>query len=90
MKMKGEDREILEAYERGNLKSIPGVKKEIARYREYAKSALQKNKRINIRLSETDIVHIQRKAIENGLPYQTLISSVLHKYAGGNLIEKAT
>ena len=88
MKIKGEDKEILEAYERGTFKSIPNVKKEIARYREYAKSALRKNKRINIRLSEIDIVHIQRKAVENGLPYQTLISSVLHKYADGNLIEK--
>ena len=88
MKIKGEDKEILEAYERGTFKSIPNVKKEIARYREYAKSALRKNKRINIRLSEIDIVHIQRKAVENGLPYQTLISSVLHKYAAGNLIEK--
>lgn len=88
MKIKGEDKEILEAYEQGVFKSIPDVKKEIARYREYAKSALRKNKRINIRLSEIDIVHIQRKAVENGLPYQTLISSVLHRYADGNLVEK--
>ncbi len=88
MRIKGEDREILEDYERGPVKSIPNVKSEIARYREYAKSALRKNKRINIRLSEMDIAHIQRKAVENGLPYQTLISIVLHKYAGGNLVEK--
>ena len=50
MKIKGEDKEILEAYERSTFKSVPNVKKEIARYREYAKSALRKNKRINIRL----------------------------------------
>ena len=87
MKIKGEDKEILEAYERGTFKSIPNIKKEIARYREYAKSTLRKNKRINIRISEIDIVHIQRKAVENGLPYQTLISSVLHKYANGNFVE---
>ncbi len=49
MKINGEDKEILEAYERGVLKSVPNVKKEIARYREYAKSTLHKNKRINIR-----------------------------------------
>ena len=89
MKIKEEDKKILEAYERGTFKSIPNVKKEIARYREYAKSTLHKNKRINIRISETDIVHIQRKAVENGLPYQTLISSVLHKYANGNIVESA-
>lgn len=88
MRIKEEDKEILDAYERDNFKSIPNVKKEIARYREYAKSTLRKNKRINIRISEIDIVHIQRKAVENGLPYQTLISSVLHKYADGKLIEK--
>ena len=89
MKIKKEEKEILEAYERSTFKSVPNVKKEIARYREYAKSALRKNKRINIRISETDIVHIQRKAVENGLPYQTLISSILHKYANGNIIESA-
>ena len=89
MKIKGEDKEILEAYEGGTFKSVPNVKKEIARYREYAKSTLRKNKRINIRMSEIDIVHIQRKAVENGLPYQTLISSILHKYANGNVVEKA-
>lgn len=88
MRIKGKDKEILEDYERGTFKSIPNVKNEIARYREYAKSALRKNKRINIRLSEMDMVHIQRKAVENGLPYQTLISSVLHKYADGKLVEK--
>jgi len=88
MKIKEEEK-ILKAYERGTFKSIPNVKKEIARYREYAKSTLHKNKRINIRISETDIMHIQRKAVENGLPYQTLISSVLHKYANGNFIESA-
>lgn len=71
MKIKGEDKEFLRAYEGGTSKSVPNVKKEIARYREYAKSALHKNKRINIRISETDIVHIQRKAVENGLPKYT-------------------
>jgi len=89
MKIKEEDKEILDAYEGGTFRSIPNVKKEIVRYREYAKSTLHKNKRINIRISERDIVHIQRKAVENGLPYQTLISSVLHKYANGNVIESA-
>ena len=88
MKIKAEEKEIIDAYERGAFKSVPNVKKEIARYREYAKSALRKNKRINIRISETDIMHIQRKAVENGLPYQTLISSVLHKYANGNFVER--
>jgi predicted DNA binding CopG/RHH family protein len=88
MKLDKEEKGILNAYEKGRFSSIPHVKKEIAKYREYAKSTLQKNKRINIRLSERDLVHIQRKAVEAGLPYQTLISSVLHKYINGNLTEK--
>lgn len=81
MRLNKEEREILRSYEKGFSKSIKGRKKEIARYRAYAKSTLQKNKRINIRLSERDIIHIQRRAIEEGLPYQTLVSSILHKYA---------
>lgn len=85
MKITDEDKKILEAYESGNSKSVPHVQKELARYRDYAKSTLHKNKRINIRISERDLTHIQRKAIEEGLPYQTLISSVLHKYISGSL-----
>ena len=88
MKLDKEEKEILNVYENGRFSSIPHVKKEIANYREYAKSTLQKNKRINIRLSERDLIHMQRKAVEEGLPYQTLISSVLHKYLNGNLTEK--
>ncbi|MFH1778225.1 MAG: antitoxin [Candidatus Omnitrophota bacterium] len=83
MKLNREEKEILEAYDKGTFRSIPNVAKEINRYREYAKSTLQKNKRINIRISERDLIHLQRKAIEEGLPYQTLISSILHKYANG-------
>lgn len=90
MKLDKEEKAILNAYEKGRFSSVAHVKKEIARYREYAKSTLQKNKRINIRLSERDLIHMQRKAVEEGLPYQTLISSVLHKYINGNLTEKTS
>jgi len=90
MKLNKEEKEILEAYEKGVFKSVPNVKKKIARYREYAKSTLLKNKRINIRISERDLVHIQRKAVEEGLPYQTLISSLLHKYANGSVNRRRT
>ena len=88
MKLDREEKAILNAYEKDDFKSIPHVKKEIAKYREYAKYTLRKNKRINIRLSERDLIHIQLKAVEEGLPYQTLITSVLHKYINGNLAEK--
>ena len=88
MKLNKEEKEILKAYEKGEIRSIPNVKKEIAKYREYAKSTLQKNKRINIRISEKDLIHIQRKAVEEGLPYQTFISSILHKFITGHFTEK--
>ncbi|MFC1643484.1 antitoxin [Chlamydiota bacterium] len=80
MKLNKEEKEILKSYEKNTLKSVPNLKKEMTKYRAYAKSTLQKNKRINIRISERDLIHIQRKAVEEGLPYQTLISSILHKY----------
>ncbi|MEA3307661.1 MAG: antitoxin [Elusimicrobiota bacterium] len=80
MKKNDEDKKILKADESGDSKSIPNVKRKIAQYKGYASSALKKNKRINIRISQRDLTHIQRRAIEEGLPYQTLISSVLHKY----------
>ena len=88
MKFNKEEKEILTAYEKDELRSVPNVKNEIAKYREYAKATLQKNNRINIRISARDLIHIQRKAVEQGLPYQTLISSVLHKFITGHLTEK--
>ena len=85
MNLNKEEKEILNAYEKGNFFSVPNLKKEVKRYREYAKSTLQKNKRINIRISQRDLIHIQRKAVKEGLPYQTFISSILHKFITGNL-----
>ena len=90
IKLDKEEQEILDAYENGEFQSVPNVKKESAKYREYAKFTLQKNNRINIRISGRDLIHIQRKAVEEGLPYQTLVSSILHKYINGNFIEKTS
>ena len=89
MKLNKEEKDLLDAFERGETKSVPHAKREIARYREYAKSTLQKNKRVNIRISERDLILIQRKAVEEGLPYQTLMSSVLHKFVAGHLFRKS-
>lgn len=88
MKLNKEEKEILNAYEKGNFSSVSSLKREGEKYRDYAKSTLQKNKRINIRISERDLIHIQRKAVEEGLPYQTFISSILHKFIVGNLTER--
>ena len=89
MKLKKEEKDLLEAFERGRMKSVPNVRSEISRYREYAKAHFQKNKRVNIRISETDLVLLQKKAVLDGLPYQTLMSSVLHKFISGRLEEKS-
>lgn len=90
MKLSKEEKEILNAYEKGNFSSVPNLKKGIAKYKDYAKDTLQKNKRINIRISKRDLMHIQRKAVEEGLPYQTFISSILHKFISGNLSRKTS
>ena len=90
MKLTKEEKDILQSVEKGEWKRIPHFKREAGRYQEAARATLRKDKRVNIRMSERDLVHFQKKAIEEGLPYQTLISSVLHKYINGRLEEKAS
>jgi len=75
------EKEVLEAYEKGKLKSIPNKKQEIMRYRSYAKSSLDKTKNINIRISERDLFKVKALALKKGLPYQTLISSIVHQHS---------
>jgi len=79
-KLDKEEQEILDAIESGEVKPLRVSKKELARYREYARNTISKRKSINIRLSERDLMLIKRKAMEKGLPYQTLIASILHQY----------
>ena len=79
--------EVLEAYESGKLKPIAS-KAELQRMRAAARATSIKDKRVNIRLSSADLLDIQAKALAEGMPYQTLIASVLHKYVAGKLAEK--
>jgi predicted DNA binding CopG/RHH family protein len=90
MKLNKQEKEIVESVERGEWQSVRGVKKQIKRYKEYAKATVRKDKRVNIRMSEKDLIRIRKKAMEEGLPYQTLISSVLHRYANNRLVDKAS
>jgi predicted DNA binding CopG/RHH family protein len=83
-----EEKELLDSYERAEWQSVPDLRAESDRYKEYAGAAFRKDKRVNIRLSQSDLVAIQKRAAEEGIPYQTLISSVLHKYVSGRLSEK--
>ena len=80
------EREVLVAYEKGGLKSV-ATKGELARLKAAARSTAIKDRRVNIRLSSGDLSDIQVKALEEGIPYQTLIASVLHKYVTGRLAE---
>lgn len=80
------EQEVLEAYESGQLKSIAS-KAELMKLRAAARATGIKDKRVNIRLSSGDLRDIQVKALEEGVPYQTLIASVLHKYVTGKLSE---
>jgi predicted DNA binding CopG/RHH family protein len=86
---KGE-KEILDSVERGEWRTIPDVKKESQRYQKYARSTFRKDKRINIRISEKDLIKLQRRAVQEGLPYQTFISSILHKFVTGQFMEKSS
>ncbi len=83
-----EEKDILESYERGEWRPIKNPKAEIKKLREYAKNTLQKDKRINIRMSSKDLDQVQVIAAQEGIPYQTLISSIIHKYVAGCLIER--
>lgn len=82
------ERELLESYENEEWSSVENLESEKSRYEEIARYTMQKNKRINIRISERDLNGIKLKAIEEGIPYQTLISSLLHKFVSGRLVEK--
>lgn len=82
-----DEKDFLSSFERDEWKSAVSAST-IKRYRSYAKAALRKDKRINIRLSEADLHLLQRRALEDGIPYQTLAASLIHKYVTGRLLEK--
>lgn len=83
-----EEKKILAAFERGKLKSVVTSEVALRRYREYARLTLIKARRVNIRLSTQDLAEIQARAAEEGVPYQTLVASVLHKFVTGKFFEK--
>ena len=90
MKLSKDEKELLDSVERGEWKTIPNFEKEAKRYQEYAKATFRKDRRVNIRISEKDLVNIQKRALQEGLPYKTLMSSVLHKFITGHLKEKSS
>lgn len=87
-KLDKEEKEILEAFESGKMKSVKNAKEEIKHHKAVAEATFKKDARINIRLSSRDLRSLQARALKEGIPYQTLVSSVLHKFVDGQLIEK--
>lgn len=83
-----DEKEILKSVDAGEWKSVRGKKKLTERYQAYARETVRKDRRINIRLAGRDLEALQKRALIEGMPYQTLIASVLHKFAAGRLVEK--
>ena len=81
------EKDILGAYEKGELTSTKPSKKEKDKLKAAAQATFLKDRRVNIRLSSPDLMDIQARALEDGVPYQTLIASILHKYVSGRLFE---
>ena len=87
-KLDKEERELLKSVEAGEWKSVRNRERQVGRYQEYAKATFRKDRRVNIRISGKDLEALQKRALEEGIPYQTLISSVLHKYVSGRFQER--
>ena len=83
-----EEIELLESLESGEWNSVNNLEDEIQAHKNIAKSTLKKDKRVNLRMSSKDLEAIKTYAVEEGLPYQTLMSSVLHKFVTGRLVDR--
>lgn len=86
-KLTKDEQEILDSYERGEWVPVKNLSARKAELRRYARNTLKKDKRLNIRISERDLDELQKKAVIEGLPYQTYVSSIIHKFINGKLIE---
>ena len=79
------EKDLLKALEKGSLKSVPLRPQERATYREYARLTLNKTRNVNIRIPEKDLVKVKARAAEQGIPYQTLLASLVHQYSTGKI-----
>jgi len=86
MKLNKEEKDILTSVERGEWKATT-QKADLRRYQDAARQMMKKDARLNIRISSQDLKSLQKRAMEEGLPYQTFVSSLLHKYVTGRLVE---
>jgi len=87
MKLDKEEKNILDKYEKGEIKTRKPSRNEIEKIKSAARNTFKKDRRITIRLYDHDLKGIQKKAMEMGIPYQTLISGMIHRYVEGDLVE---
>jgi predicted DNA binding CopG/RHH family protein len=88
-KLDSEELELLESLENDEWQSVKDLDQEIRGHQKIAKNTMKKDKRINIRVSSKDLEMLKTTAVELGLPYQTLVSSILHQYVTGRLVQRA-
>jgi predicted DNA binding CopG/RHH family protein len=88
IKLDTEEKELLASYEADEWGSVGDLEKAVQTYSQYAEATFKKDRRVNIRISNKDLEAIQKRALEEGLPYQTLIASVLHKFVNGRLVDR--
>ena len=86
-KLEKDEKELLDSVEAGEWRPVHDREREVARYREYAAATFKKDRRINIRISSKDLNDLQKRALREGIPYQTLVASILHKYVSGQFRE---
>ena len=88
LRLDAEEQEFLQSFESGEWVSAPDRDEILERHRRAASATVRKDRRLNIRISGRDLEALQRRALEEGIPYQTLIASVLHKFVTGRLRER--
>lgn len=86
-KLTNEEKEILDGFEKGEWVPVADLSKRKKELAVYARNTLRKDKRLNVRISERDLLELQRKAVQEGLPCQTYVSSIIHKFINGILVE---
>ena len=86
-KLTREEKEILDSFEKDEWVPVTNLTKRKKELMAYARNTLRKDKRLNIRISERDLLELQKRAVSEGLPYQTYVSSIIHKFINGNLVE---
>ena len=87
LRLEDEEQELLASYDRGEWHALDNHETTLGRLQASAIATMRKDRRVSIRIAERDVLSIQMRAAEEGMPYQTLIASILHKYVSGRLTE---